>query len=108
MAAQASKKCGPLLPDHQHIGCCKNTVIDSERVTGAFSALTTSLLSIQTSPKRFLTFPCPWHHESASGRCLDLSLYPWVFHRDPDLHDCGKDKRGHFSGRKTGFYLTGI
>ena len=42
------------------------------------------------------------------GRCLGVSLYPRIFHRDPDLHDRGKCKRGDFSGRKPSVPLTGI
>ena len=57
MAPQASKKCGPLLPDHHHIGPRTSNGIDSEQVPGIFSILTISSLSPQTSAqseKRFL------------------------------------------------------
>ena len=94
-------------PDHQRIGSCTSNGIDSEKVPGSFSMLTISSLSPQASArsgKRFLTpfsypeLPSPWHHELTRGRCLGLSLYPWIFHREPDLYDRRKGKRGD-SGR---------
>ena len=49
MAPQASKKCGLLSPDHHRFGSCTSNGIDSEQVTGTFSVLTISLLSLRTS-----------------------------------------------------------
>ena len=49
MAPQASKKCGPLLPDHHHIGPRTSNGIDSEQVPGTFSILTISSLASEVS-----------------------------------------------------------
>ena len=38
MAPQASKKCGLLPPDHQQIGSCTSTGIDSEQLPGNISS----------------------------------------------------------------------
>ena len=42
MAHQASKKCGPLLPDHHHIGPCTSNGIDSEQGRAPSPPLTIS------------------------------------------------------------------
>ena len=49
MAPQASKKCGPLPPDHHYIEPSTSNGIDSEQVPGTFLILTMSSLPPQES-----------------------------------------------------------
>lgn len=49
MAHQASKKRGPLPPDHQRIGCCTNNGITPQKVQCASGSLDESCLGCQNS-----------------------------------------------------------
>lgn len=51
MASQASRKCGLLPPDHQHIGSCTSNSINSEQVSGTVCVFTISSLTPQASAR---------------------------------------------------------